>query len=213
MNLIIKHLFLVAILLNFFACNAQPVKKKESSVKLSAPKEKAIAAFAEGCFWCSEEIFEHIAGVDSAVSGYAGGHVANPTYEQVCTETTGHAETVLVYYNPKEISYEQLLDAFFTSHDPTTKDQQGPDFGSSYRSAIFYLDSAQKEAATKAIMKWQPAFKKPIVTEVEPLKKFYRAEEYHQNYAEENPNQSYIAGVSQPRFQNFKRQCKLKLKN
>ncbi|WP_207421836.1 peptide-methionine (S)-S-oxide reductase MsrA [Desertivirga brevis] len=205
----------LTILIGFFAliaCNSSGQQKTKEIKVQAATEKKAIAAFAEGCFWCSEEIFEHIAGVDSAVSGYAGGHVKNPTYEQVCTETTGHAETVLVYYNPGEVSYDQLLEAFFTSHDPTTKDRQGPDVGSSYRSAIFYLDEAQKEAATKAIMKWQPAFKNPIVTELTPLNKFYRAEEYHQNYAQENPNQSYIVGVSQPRFQNFKRQCKLKLK-
>lgn len=199
-------------LLAFVACNSSGQQKTPEVKIKNTNKEKAVAAFAEGCFWCSEEIFEHIAGVDSVVSGYAGGHLANPSYEQVCTETTGHAETVLIYYNPKEISYEQLLDAFFTSHDPTTKDRQGPDHGSSYRSAIFYADDTQKAAATKAVMKWQPSFKNPIVTEVAPLKKFYRAEEYHQNYAAENPNQGYIQNVSQPRFLNFKRQCKLKLK-
>lgn len=188
-------------------------QQKSAEVHLSKNKGKqAVAAFAEGCFWCSEHIFEEIAGVDSAVSGYAGGHVANPTYEQVCTETTGHAETVLVYYRPEVVSYEQLLDAFFNSHDPTTKDRQGPDVGSSYRSAIFYQSDEEKKLAEKAIMKWTPAFKDPIVTEVAPLKKFYRAEEYHQNYAKENPDQSYIRNVSMPRFESFKKACKLKLK-
>jgi len=205
----IKILIATLFIVGAVACNSSG--QQTSEVKLSTQKN-AVAAFAEGCFWCSEEIFENIAGVDSVVSGYAGGHTKNPTYEQVCSETTGHAETVLVYYNPKELNYEQLLDAFFSSHDPTTKDRQGPDFGSSYRSAIFYVDKQQEEAARKAIMKWTPAFKNPIVTELAPLKQFYRAEEYHQNYASENPNQSYIKNVSMPRFEKFKRACKLKLK-
>src|SRR4051812_19702505 len=125
-----KHLFnstaVAIILLVVFSCNSNGQSKK---VNLVAPKGKAIASFAEGCFWCSEHIFEELAGVDSAVSGYAGGKTATPTYQQVCSETTGHAETVLVYYNPKVISYSQLLDAFFSSHDPTTLNRQGPDVG------------------------------------------------------------------------------------
>ncbi|TZF86130.1 peptide-methionine (S)-S-oxide reductase MsrA (plasmid) [Pedobacter sp. BS3] len=196
------------------ACNSSgQAKKTDTSIKLTAPKGKAIAAFAEGCFWCSEHIFEEIAGVDSAVSGYAGGHVKNPTYKQVCSETTGHAETVLVYYNPKVVSYSDLLDAFFSSHDPTTLNRQGPDVGTSYRSAIFYTDASQLEQAKQAIRKWTPSFKKPIVTQLEPLKAFYRAEEYHQNYEEYNPSSAYIQGVSVPRFNAFKQKCKLQLKH
>ena len=211
MKNIIQNICIPAILLLCIACNSSG-QQKTSQVKLTAPQGKAIAAFAEGCFWCTEHIFEEIAGVDSAVSGYAGGHIKNPTYEQVCTETTGHAETILVYYRPSVVSYSQLLDAFFSSHDPTTKNRQGPDVGSSYRSAIFYSSEAEKEQIRKAIIKWGPAFKKPIVTEVAPLKQFYRAEEYHQNYAIKNPDQAYIKNVSMPRFQTFKRTCKLKLK-
>jgi len=206
-----KYLFATLFLSTFLACNLSG-QQRSTQVKLSAPSGKAIAAFAEGCFWCSEHIFEEIAGVDSAVSGYAGGRTKNPTYEQVCTETTGHAETVLVYYNPRVVSYADLLDAFFASHDPTTLNRQGPDEGTSYRSAIFYSGPAEQELVRKAIMKWSPAFKKPIVTEVAPLKAFYRAEEYHQNYASSNPNDGYIRGVSMPRFQAFKKVCKLKLK-
>ncbi|MEJ6980967.1 peptide-methionine (S)-S-oxide reductase MsrA [Pedobacter sp. P351] len=195
----------------FFSCNLSG-QQKTSAVKLTSPPNKAIAVFAEGCFWCSEHIFEEIAGVDSAVSGYSGGHVKNPSYEQVCSETTGHAEAIMVYYNPKILSYSDLLDAFFTSHDPTTLNRQGPDTGTSYRSAIFYNSPEEKESIRKAVMKWSTAFKKPIVTEVAPLKAFYRAEEYHQNYAASNPGNSYIQGVSMPRFESFKRECKLKLK-
>lgn len=208
-----KHLYntfpLLFILLVFFSCTSSGQSKK---VSLSAPKGKAVAAFAEGCFWCSEHIFEALAGVDSAVSGYAGGKTVNPTYEQVCSETTGHAETVLVYYNPKVISYSQLLDAFFSSHDPTTLNRQGPDVGTSYRSAIFYLKPEEAELAKKAIQKWSPQFKSKIVTEVKPLTAFYRAEEYHQNYIEYNPSAPYVQNVSLPRFDQFKRTCKLTMK-
>ncbi|MXV14736.1 peptide-methionine (S)-S-oxide reductase MsrA [Hufsiella ginkgonis] len=187
-------------------------KNKVYAVKLVAPQGKAIAAFAEGCFWCSEHIFEELAGVDSAVSGYAGGKTKNPTYEEVCSETTGHAETVLVYYNPKKISYSQLLDAFFTSHDPTTLNRQGPDRGTSYRSAIFYLTKEEGELAKQAVRKYTPTFKSAIVTEISPLTAFYRAEEYHQNYVQYNPSQGYVQAVSMPRFEKFKRECKLTMK-
>lgn len=194
------------------ACNSTAQRRGSEEVKIDPSPKKSVAAFAEGCFWCSEHIFEELAGVDSVVSGYAGGHTANPTYEEVCTEKTGHAETVLIYYNPQIISYPQLLDVFFSSHDPTTLNRQGPDVGSSYRSAIFYLNEDQKKAAEDAIRKWTPAFKNLIVTQVAPLKKFYRAEEYHQNYAHQNPYDSYIRNVSTPRFESFKRQCKLEFK-
>lgn len=195
----------------FSACNLSG-QQKTTEVKLTTHPEKRIAVFAEGCFWCTEHIFEEIAGVDSAVSGYTGGSVKNPTYEQVCSETTGHAEAIMVYYDPKIVTYSDLLDAFFTSHDPTTLNRQGPDVGSSYRSAIFYNTKDEEELVRKAIMKWTPAFKNPIVTEVAQLKNFYRAEEEHQNYAAENPSNAYIQNVSMPRFESFKRECKLKLK-
>ncbi|WP_069660528.1 peptide-methionine (S)-S-oxide reductase MsrA [Arcticibacter eurypsychrophilus] len=198
---------------SLLACNSSGQQKGTTEIKVKDGKAKSVAAFAEGCFWCSEHIFEELAGVDSAVSGYAGGHTKNPTYEEVCTEKTGHAETVLVYFNPKVISYTQLLDAFFQSHDPTTLNQQGPDVGPSYRSAIFYTDKEQEMQATEAIKKWTPKFEKTIVTEVAPLTTFYRAEEYHQNYTSENPYNSYVRAVSLPRFDKFQRACKLKMKN
>jgi peptide-methionine (S)-S-oxide reductase len=206
-----RYLFLTLVISTFLACNSSG-QQKTKVVKPVSSGSTAVAVFAEGCFWCSEHIFEEIAGVDSAVSGYTGGHVKNPSYEQVCTETTGHAEAIMVYYNPKVVSYSSLLDAFFSSHDPTTLNRQGPDVGTSYRSAIFYRNTAEEEQIRKAIMKWTPAFKKPIVTEVAPLKEFYRAEEYHQNYAAQNPGSGYIRNVSMPRFELFKRECKLKLK-
>lgn len=205
--------FLVASQL-FFSCTSsgQSQKSKDTEVSLKPAPGRAIAAFAEGCFWCSEHIFEGLAGVDSAVSGYAGGHKKNPTYEEVCAENTGHAETVLVYYNPQVISYKDLLDVFFTSHDPTTLNRQGPDVGPSYRSAIFYANKSEEALAKEAVKKYTPSFKNPIVTEIAPLKTFYRAEEYHQNYTEYNPSSAYIQNVSIPRFEQFKRTCKLKFK-
>ena len=196
------------------ACNTNGQVPKSNAVKLTAPKGKAIAAFASGCFWCSEHIFEAVVGVDSAVSGYAGGTTANPTYELVNTETTGHAETVLVYYDPKIITYEELVEVFFSSHDPTTPNQQGPDKGSSYRSVLFYQTDVEKNIAMNAIKKISSSnrFNKPIVTELTALKAFYRAEEYHQDFIEHNPKQSYVRAVSIPRFEKFKKTYKGKLK-
>ena len=197
------------------SCEAQ--KKKTNEIKkivLTAPAGKAIAAFAEGCFWCSEHIFEAVVGVDSAISGYAGGTVAFPTYELVNTETTGHAETVLVYYNPRVISYQELTKVFFTSHDPTTPDRQGPDRGSSYRSILFYITPAEKQIAQKSLADFSASgmFRNPIVTEIKELAAFYRAEGYHQDYIEHNPGSGYVQGVSLPRFELFKKTYKGKLK-
>ncbi len=214
-----KHLtygVLIALsIIVFTSCQAQKQKKSDiKKVVLTAPKGKAIAAFAEGCFWCSEHIFEAVAGVDSAISGYAGGHVAFPTYELVNTETTGHAETVLVYYNPQVVSYEELTKVFFTSHDPTTRDRQGPDRGSSYRSILFYISAAEKGIAEKSLKDYASSgmFKNPIVSEIKELKEFYRAEGYHQDYIEHNPGNSYVQGVSLPRYELFKKTYKGKLK-
>lgn len=214
-----KRLFLlIPIILSinlFFSCDAISQKKSDvRKVQLKAPAGKAIAAFAEGCFWCSEHIFEAVAGVDSAVAGYAGGTRANPTYELVNTETTGHAESVLVYYDPKIISYSELLNVFFASHDPTTPNQQGPDKGSSYRSIIFYLNNTEKNLAEKSLLSAAKSgrFKKPIVTEIMPLTAFYRAEQYHQEYIKHHPNDTYVRSVSIPRYELFRKTYKGKLK-
>jgi peptide-methionine (S)-S-oxide reductase len=207
---------LLIILILCFACEAQK-KKSMSDVKrvsLIAPQGRAIAAFAEGCFWCSEHIFEAVAGVDSAVSGYAGGTVPNPTYELVNTETTGHAETVLVYYDPTVVSYAELTKVFFTSHDPTTPNRQGPDVGSSYRSILFYMTPQEKSLAENSLNDFSTSglFKSKIVTEVRPLNEFYRAEQYHQDYIEHNPESPYVRNVSLPRYELFKKTYKGKLK-
>lgn len=185
---------------------------KVRRVDLSAPRGKSIAAFASGCFWCSEHIFEAVPGVDSVVSGYAGGTVPNPTYELVNTETTGHAETVLVYYDPAAVTFGELTNVFFTSHDPTTPNRQGPDVGSSYRSILFYGTEDEKEIAESAVRKFSGSFDDPIVTQIKKLNEFYRAEGYHQDYIEHNPNSPYVRGVSIPRYEKFKKTYKGKLK-
>jgi peptide-methionine (S)-S-oxide reductase len=219
MNKIIK-LFSISVLVFLFACNSNgqtnSSKQKDKKMDLTPPKGKAVAAFAEGCFWCSEHIFEAVEGVGEVVSGYAGGTTKNPTYDLVNTETTGHAETVLVYYDPKVISYEELVKVFFASHDPTTKDQQGPDRGSSYRSILFYQTDAEKEIAMNAVREISKTnrFAKPLVTELQKLEAFYEAEEYHQDYINSGKGSGnpYVNNVSLPRFEQFKKAYKGKLK-
>lgn len=206
MKEIIKSAVIFSVLI-FSACQNYAQTK---AVALTAPQGKAVAVFAEGCFWCSEHIFEAVVGVDSAVSGYAGGHKVNPTYQEVCAENTGHAEAVMVYYDPKKISFEELVKVFFASHDPTTPDRQGPDRGSSYRSAAFYQNPAEKAAIEVGIQAVNESkrFKNKVVTDVLPLDKFYRAEEYHQDYIEHNPGNPYVQNVSLPRFEAFKQTYK-----
>ena len=206
--------FIPAILLaaGFWAC--EPKKHTDSAVRpvdLSPPEGRSVAAFASGCFWCSEHIFEAVPGVDSAISGYAGGTVPNPTYELVNTETTGHAETVLVYYDPQTITFGELTNIFFLSHDPTTPNRQGPDVGSSYRSILFYQTENERRIAQNAIGKFSPSFDDPIVTQISELTEFYRAEGYHQDYIHHNPNSPYVRGVSIPRYEKFKSMYKGKL--
>ncbi|MAU00094.1 MAG: peptide-methionine (S)-S-oxide reductase [Anaerolineaceae bacterium] len=159
-----------------------------------------------GCFWCLEAVFDEMRGVTDVLSGYAGGHVANPTYRQVCAETTGHAEVVKVKFNPDEISLEELLSVFFTIHDPTTLNRQGADVGTQYRSAIFYHDEGQRETAVNLINQLNEAniWNNPIVTEVEPIDEFYVAEDYHQNYYVNNPGQGYCRVVVAPKVAKFR---------
>lgn len=227
MKLFQSPVIFISILGLLISCGAKPKNEGNENTEISAvqdsdvrkvelvaPKGRAIAAFAEGCFWCSEHIFEAVIGVDSAVSGYAGGKTNNPTYERVNTETTGHAETVLVYYDPSVVSYEELTKVFFTSHDPTTKNRQGPDVGSSYRSILFYMSPAELEIASKSMKTFDDSgmFKNKIVSEIIPLKEFYRAEGYHQDYIEHNPGSPYVINVSIPRYELFKKMYKGKLK-
>ena len=170
------------------------------------------AYFASGCFWCSEAIFELIVGVKSAESGYTGGKTVNPTYEQVCSGNTGHAEAIKVVYYPSSVSYEKLVRAFFESHDPTTLNQQGADKGTQYRSAIFYQNDAEKQYANTYCKELvtNGTFKL-VTTEVVPFTIFYAAEFYHQDYEKKNPYNGYIQAVSRPRMLSFKKKTKLPL--
>lgn len=205
----IKLASYVVVLFTILSCNAQTKK-----LSLTPKNGKAVAVFAEGCFWCSEHVFEAVVGVDEAVSGYSGGITKNPSYEQVGGERTGHAESVAVFYDPNVVSYKELVDVFFASQDPTTPNQQGPDRGPSYRSIAFYKNAAEKkiiEAKIKALNA-SKVFENPIVTEVKPVSDFYEAEGYHQNYVKNNPNQPYVKGVSLPRYNKFKKTYKGKLK-
>ncbi|MDF1698178.1 MAG: peptide-methionine (S)-S-oxide reductase MsrA [Saprospiraceae bacterium] len=177
--------------------------KQEKSVDLTGTET---AVFASGCFWCVEAVFESVEGVAEAVSGYAGGEAKTANYPMVSAGRTKHAEAVEVYYDPKIVSYETLLEVFFGSQDPTTLNQQGPDRGTQYRSTIFYKNEAEKTAAEKYIAELteKKVFDGPITTTLEPLVKFYKAEDYHQNYEERNPNQPYVRSVSVPRLNKFK---------
>ena len=175
---------------------------------------KEIATLAGGCFWCLEAVFDELKGVESVESGYSGGHVANPTYRQVCAETTGHAETAKITFDPEILSYKDLLNVFFAVHDPTTLNRQGNDVGTSYRSAIFYQDEAQKTAAEEVIQELtaQKLWANPIVTEVTRFDKFYMAEDYHQEYFANNGNQPYCRVVVAPKVAKFRKQFLDRLK-
>ncbi len=160
-----------------------------------------IADLGGGCFWCMEAIFERLPGVISVTSGFAGGTTENPTYEQVCTETTGHAEVTEIVFNPAKISYAKLLEVFWQAHDPTTLNRQGADEGTSYRSIILYRDEKQKLLAEKSKLEAQRNFSDPIVTEIVPLKKFYKAEDYHQEYYDNNTDAGYCRVVITPKLE------------
>jgi peptide-methionine (S)-S-oxide reductase len=166
------------------------------------------ATFGSGCFWCTEAFFQQLRGVESVQSGYSGGDTANPTYEQVCSGRTGHAEVVQITYDPSVISFDELLKVFWQTHDPTTPNRQGHDVGTQYRSAIFYHSDDQRRTAEayKQQLNGSGTFGAPIVTEITPFKNFYPAEQYHQNYFNLNPEQSYCAAVIRPKVEKFKKQ-------
>ncbi|MGA7161662.1 MAG: peptide-methionine (S)-S-oxide reductase MsrA [Bacteroidota bacterium] len=172
------------------------------------------ATFASGCFWCVEAVFQNLKGVQSVVSGYAGGSVANPTYEEVCSGTTGHAEACQIAYDPKVVTYPELLQVFWKTHDPTTLNRQGNDVGTQYRSAIFYHNDEQKKLAEhyKRELDSAGAFDAPIVTEIVPFTNFYKAENYHQNYFNEHGAQPYCLFVIRPKVEKFKKAFKELLK-
>jgi len=170
--------------------------------------------FAGGCFWCTEAIFDELKGVKKVVSGYSGGNVANPTYDQVCTGRTGHAECTQITYDPTQVTFAELLEVFWMTHDPTTLNRQGADHGTQYRSAIFYTDEDQKQEAIayKAKLEKEKIWNDPIVTEITKFEKFYPAENYHQEYYQNNPNQGYCRIVITPKIEKFKKIFADKLK-
>ena len=173
-----------------------------------------IAIFAGGCFWCTEAMFSQLKGVQKVISGYSGGKKANPTYEEVCSGLTGHAECTQITYDPKLISFAELLEVFWMTHDPTTLNRQGADSGTQYRSAIFYTDEEQKQEAIayKAKLDKEKIWSDPIVTEITKFEKFYPAENYHQDYFQNNPNQGYCRIVITPKVEKFKKIFANKLK-
>jgi peptide-methionine (S)-S-oxide reductase len=185
--------------------------EQERSMTMAA---REVATLAGGCFWCVEAVFNELQGVESAISGYSGGTVPDPSYQQVCTGTTGHAEAVQVTFDPSVVSFRQLLEVFFTIHDPTTLNRQGNDVGTQYRSAIFYHSPEQKATAEEVIREFTAArmWGNPIVTEVTPFTAFYPAEDYHQRYFEHNPNQPYCRAVVAPKVAKFRKQYVARLK-
>lgn len=190
-----------------------------NSLSLSFEKEEKMSqmetiTLAGGCFWCIEAVYNSLEGVESVESGYSGGNTLNPTYKEVCEGNTNHAEVVHIKYNPSKISFEEILKVFFTVHDPTQLNRQGGDIGTQYRSAIFYKNETEKNAAKSIIdaLNNSGAYSEPIVTTLEPFNKFYKAEEYHQGYFKNNPNQPYCAAVVRPKVEKFEKVFKDKLK-
>jgi peptide-methionine (S)-S-oxide reductase len=173
-----------------------------------------VATLAGGCFWCIEAIFRELEGVEKVIPGYTGGTTVNPTYQEVCTDRTGHAEAVQVTFNPAKISYRGILEIFFSVHDPTTLNQQGPDRGTQYRSAIFYHDERQQAIATELVEELNGAhlWNKPIVTQIAPLDRFYPAEDYHLEYFSRHPEQAYCKTVISPKLTKFRKQWTKRLK-
>jgi peptide-methionine (S)-S-oxide reductase len=209
------HSFLAFVLaVSLTGCTASaashtPIPAPTTDTTLAAKSGKQTAVFAGGCFWGTQAVFERVKGVLKTATGYSGGSAATATYDQVTTETTGHAESVQVVFDPSKITYGQLLRIFFSvAHDPTELNRQGPDQGTSYRSAIFYANDEQKRLATSYIQQLDAAhiFPRPIVTQVVPLKGFYRAEEYHQDYALHNPDNPYILVCDRPKIAALKEQ-------
>jgi peptide-methionine (S)-S-oxide reductase len=190
------------------------IRKEIGEKSMDEETKFRLATFGSGCFWCSEAIFKRLEGVEKVVSGYSGGSVENPTYEQVCTGTTGHAESIQITYDPAKISYDELLEVFWKTHDPTTKNRQGNDVGPQYRSVIFYHDAEQKKLAESYKMKLEAEgiWERPIVTEIVAYTKFWPAESYHQDYYDSNPTKNYCTVVITPKIEKFKKIFKDRLK-
>ena len=213
----IKGLSLVFSLV-FSSCTAKekPIAKEEfkEPIKVKVKEGMEVATFAGGCFWCTEAVFLEIKGVEKVVSGYIGGKTKNPTYKDICTGETGHAEAIQITFNPNEVAYEDLLEVFFATHDPTTLNRQGADVGTQYRSEIFYHSEAQKAKSENYIqlLEKEKLYDKKIVTKVSSATVFYNAEDYHQNYYNQNSSQGYCQMVIAPKLEKLRKYYKSKLK-
>lgn len=204
--------FVAAVFLSGASCGQRSAAEANTplmtkQVDNQAPAGTQLATFGQGCFWCAEAIFQQLNGVTRVVSGYSGGNVESPSYEQVCTGTTGHAEVVQVTYDPSVITYDELLEVFWSTHDPTTLNRQGHDIGTQYRSVIFYHNEEQKRLAEGYLKRLDEsgAFNDPIVTQIEPYGAFYEAEDYHKNYYRLNSNAPYCSFVIKPKLDKFKK--------
>lgn len=208
-TILLAMLFLA---LSVSSIQAQQSQKKNSNMSSNDVEQ---ATFGAGCFWCVEAIFEEVKGVESVVAGYAGGEMKDPSYRQVSSGATGHAEVTRITYDPSMVSFEQLLEVFWHTHNPTTKNRQGADVGPQYRSAIFYHNEEQKEIAEQSLEKTDASdlWKDPIVTEVEPLSNYSKAKNYHQNYYENNPNAGYCTTVIAPKLKKFRKEFSHMLKD
>lgn len=199
-----KHKVLLSLLMSAIVSATAAAADKPAN----APAKTEEAILGGGCFWCTEGCYLPVKGVVKVISGYSGGHVENPTYEQVCTKTTGHAEVIKVVFDPSVVSYKDLVELFWYAHDPTTLNRQGNDVGPQYRSVIYYTNDEQKKIAEASVKEHQKEFSDPIVTEIAPLKNFYAAEDYHQDFANKNPNQGYVCAVVKPKVEKFKKKLK-----
>ncbi len=206
MKTFFTFLFIFAIIISCSNTTSQQTMENTQNQNLKT------AYFASGCFWCVEAIYESLDGVTNVVSGYAGGHTQNPTYESSNTGTTGHAEAIKVIYNPKKISFSDLIDVYFASQDPTQVNGQGNDKGSQYRSILFYQNETEREIMLTKKDALSKNINAPIAAEIQKFKGFWEAEAYHQNYVKLHPNQPYVKGVSLPRLNRFKKTCPLNLK-
>jgi peptide-methionine (S)-S-oxide reductase len=193
------------LLLSFSLLAAGALAQPTKSMNTTETNKTELATFGGGCFWCTEAVFRKLPGVKSVTSGYAGGQVGKPTYQQVCRGDTGHAEVIQIEFDPAKISYEELLEVFWAVHDPTTLNRQGPDTGTQYRSIILYHSEAQKQAAENSKSEAAKMFSEPIVTQIVPLKEFYQAEGYHQDYFRKNPNDAYCRINIPPKLEKLKK--------
>jgi peptide-methionine (S)-S-oxide reductase len=219
MKTLLTYFFTGLIYLLMSSCNIAPPKMTDNTYPVGSPnsidlQDYKTAYFASGCFWCVEAIYESVYGVTEVISGYAGGSTVHPTYQQIGTGRTGHAETVEVYYDPSKVDFETLVTVFFDSHDPTTKNRQGPDSGTQYRSIAFYSNETEKKIIEDYVEKLtkNQVYSSPIVTEIKPHTVFYKAEEYHQDFEKLNPSHPYVRQISIPRLNNFKQKSPSLLK-